>query len=190
MAGVRKSNYISTKRLFENLLNINKVLGVKEICVQLGLSEVQSEAEKVLKKYQKATEINPNDLKHPQYATMAIYMACKKLKVKVSKQKLVPMSRLKPTQWTLLEKRFDKIIQPVEEPKTGVKKKRGKENGDEEMEVDDGKQEVGGVKKKIISKVKTEEAVEDYETWKARMLKKAYEELDNMELGGIECPSD
>lgn len=191
VAGVRKTNYISTRRLFENLLNINKVVGVKEICIQLGISEVQSEAEKILKIYQQTAEGDSNDLKHPQYAAMAVYMACKKLKVKASKQKLVPLSRLKPTQWTLLEKRFDKVLEVYEEQKTGTKKKRNKENSvGEEMEVDN-QEEIGGTKKKNVNNNRANrDEEEDFEHWKARVLKKAYEDLKRMEEEGIECSSD
>lgn len=111
-SGLKKSLYVNTKRTFEKLLNINSTIGINEICVQLGLSEVKKLSAEILEKYKQYInrgQILNEDLSHPQYAAMAVYFGCKKLKVKPPKQKLLPFSHLKPIQWTILEKEFEKV---------------------------------------------------------------------------------
>lgn len=189
VSGVRKASYTNAKRVFEKLLNINKVLGVNEMCIQTGVSEVRSEAEKILKKYQEATHSDASDLQHPQYAAMSVYMACKKQKVKVSKQILVPLSRLKPAQWTMLEKAFEKALGIQNAPtttatiETGAKPKvRAKENV-MPMDFEDDSES-----KKKLSGSKKGPQEESYEDWRARILQKAYADLERMKKQGIECP--
>lgn len=184
VTATRKANYLSYKHLFEKLLNIKKSLGVNEICIQLGLSEVKVDAEKILKFYQTTTGSSLNDLKHPQYATMSVFMACMKQKVRVSKQKFIPLSQLKPAQWNILEGQFEKILK-INEGKTESSKTSKHIGKEYKMEVDD--KEFGGVRKKINSDDQEEES---YEHWKERVLKKAYEDLKRIKKEEIEYSSD
>jgi DeoR/GlpR family transcriptional regulator of sugar metabolism len=50
LAGVTKKNYTSFYHTIEKLLGIEKSITIKDLCVQFGVSEARSLAEKVLEK--------------------------------------------------------------------------------------------------------------------------------------------
>lgn len=50
LAGVNKKQYSNGLHLVEKLLDLSKPITVKTLCVQLGVSEVTSSAEKILDK--------------------------------------------------------------------------------------------------------------------------------------------
>lgn len=169
-SGLRKADYNRARRTIETLLDLGRCTTINEICIQLGLNEVKTAALDVLSKYQQF--VPGDDLKHPQYAAMAVFMACKRLKMKPPKQKLTACSQLRAAQWNLLEKKFENMLEAVQP----VAKKQIEEN----MEVDIASDEEEDTE--AASEEKRDE-VEDYYVWKARVLKKAYEDLEDCILG-------
>lgn len=159
--------------MLEKALDLNHNVGVNEICLKHGVSEAKKLATESLIKYQNycsTTDKINDDFSHPQYAAVAVFCACKKLKVKVQKQKLVGESLLKPQQWKALEKRFEKVLEAEEVSK-------GKQSGSEVTKTkgasDEGKEPDKTLKKRFLTLEN-----EDYEHWKTRILKKAYRDLE------------
>lgn len=187
LSGLKKTAYANAKRTLEKLLDINKIVGIAEICIQLGLSQVQREATSLLDAYKRfagggsAVEI---DFTHPQYATMAVFQACKRQKVKPPKTKLVGFSHLKPAQWTLLEKNWEKFLASAAAAELSAKSKQSGKPTDVEAG-----EEVVGEKRTASNGLKhglTTEKIEPYVSWKKRMLEKAYRELKVMEMKALE----
>ncbi|XP_033247491.1 origin recognition complex subunit 6-like [Drosophila miranda] len=173
LSGLRKSHYLNNKRMFEKLLDLNKLVSVNDICVQLSLNEVTRKAEELMNLFKGLVSAEENDIDtaHPQYAAMAVFLACRLLKKKVSKPKLMPFSNLRPTQWQQLEQQWERMIT-----------KHYKENkvvspGDLDEKLKPSQQEnlTNGSKKSLKPEI------EDYEKWKSRMLAMAQAKLREME---------
>uniref|UniRef100_A0A182K810 Origin recognition complex subunit 6 n=1 Tax=Anopheles christyi TaxID=43041 RepID=A0A182K810_9DIPT len=181
LSGLKKTAYANGRRTLEKVLDINKTLGIGEICVQVGVTQVQKEAATLLeayKQYAAGGHQGEIDFTHPQYATMAVFQACKRQKVKPPKTKLVPFSHLKPAQWSMLEKNWEKFLASaavVGQPAKGANM-RGvlvKETAKGEQEQMHASSSSGGARKHA-----SPEKIEPYQNWKKRMLEKAYRELE------------
>ena len=159
--------------MFEKLLDLNKLVGINDICIQLSLSQVSKKAEELLELYKKiiASEQSVDvDISHPQYAAMAVFMACKLCKQKVSKSKLIPFSNLRSTQWQHLEQRWEKFIaKHYNDAMDNKLKISNTEHQGVQMDED--------CSKKLNKGEKSRTEVEDYETWKRRMLSMAQAKL-------------
>ncbi|XP_053659068.1 origin recognition complex subunit 6 [Anopheles marshallii] len=180
LSGMKKTSYANGRRTLEKILDINKTLGIGEICVQVGMSQVQKVATALLEAYKRyaGQGQGENDFSHPQYATMAVYQACKREKVKPPKTKLVALSHLKPAQWTLLEKNWDKILAAVP---VGKQLGKNQNRSEEAVAKEKGEESSGsGVGRKHASP----EKLEPYHNWKKRMLEKAYRELEQLRGSG------
>ncbi|XP_034650546.1 origin recognition complex subunit 6 [Drosophila subobscura] len=173
LSGLRKSHYLNNKRMFEKLLDLNKLVTVNDICVQLSLNEVSRKAEELMTLFRGlvSTENTDIDTDHPQYAAMAVFHACRLLKKKVSKPKLMPFSNLRPTQWQQLEQQWERMIakhykesKVVSPPGLDGKLKASQQ---ENLPSD--------------SKKSLKPDVEDYEKWKSRMLAMAQAKLRELE---------
>ncbi|KAM7341801.1 origin recognition complex subunit 6 [Cochliomyia hominivorax] len=193
MSALRKSHYANNKRMFEKLLDLNKLVGVNDICLQLNLNQVNKKAEELLELYRQvvAKEQSDIDVNHPQYAAMAVFMACKLSKQKVSKTKLMPFSNLRPAQWQQLEQRWEKFMARYYNDNMDNKLK--KQNSEDQITKNNG--DDGDVKKlNENKKIRTE--IEDYDKWKKRILAMAQAKLKEQELGDsetkatVEIPKD
>ncbi|XP_065089824.1 origin recognition complex subunit 6 [Ochlerotatus camptorhynchus] len=176
LCAMNKSTYANAKRTSEKILDISKTIGISEICIQLGLNQAQKEASILLENYKRyvggagSSEI---DFAHPQYAAMAVYQACKKLKVKPPKTKLVAFSHLKPTQWSMLEKNWENFLSSFADVDASEKSKVSKANETEPRLIE----ETAVDTRTIGLKHSSPEKIEPYVNWKKRMLEKAYREL-------------
>uniref|UniRef100_A0A182P353 Origin recognition complex subunit 6 n=1 Tax=Anopheles epiroticus TaxID=199890 RepID=A0A182P353_9DIPT len=180
LSGLKKSAYANARRTLEKLLDINKTLGIGEICVQAGVSQVQKEAATLLEAYkQYAGGQGELDFTHPQYATMAVFQACKRQKVKPPKTKLVSFSHLRPAQWSLLEKNWEKFL--ASGPIAGSAAQQGKAAQTRSGEAKE-TQSVEAVADSsgtgAVRKHASPEKIEPYQNWKKRMLEKAYRDLE------------
>ncbi|XP_073846351.1 origin recognition complex subunit 6 [Musca autumnalis] len=175
LSGLRKSHYTNHKRMIEKLLDLNKLVGVNDICIQLNVQEVKKKADELLELYRKviASEQTDVDDTHPQYASMAVFMACKLCQKKISKTKIMPFSNLRPTQWQHLEQRWEKLI-----AKHYKNTMDNKLKVDDNEEINDENKENGTMKGKGDGKGKERRVeIEDYEKWKKRMLEMAQAKL-------------
>lgn len=171
--------------MFEKLLDLNKLVGVNDICIQLSLQEVKKKADELLELYLKvvASEQADIDDTHPQYASMAVFMACKLCQKKVSKTKIMSFSNLRPTQWQQLEQRWEKLI--AKHYKNTMDNKLKVDDNEDKIEVKDKSSEKnkGEIKKDRIE-------IEDYEKWKRRMLALAEAKLKQQEEGAETVAED
>uniref|UniRef100_A0A182M6L8 Origin recognition complex subunit 6 n=1 Tax=Anopheles culicifacies TaxID=139723 RepID=A0A182M6L8_9DIPT len=181
LSGMKKASYANGRRTLEKILDINKTLGIGEICVQVGMSQVQKEATNLLEAYKRyaGQGQGETDFTHPQYATMAVFQACKRQAVKPPKTKLVTLSHLKPTQWTMLEKNWDKFLTTLPVGKQSGKPKEAQEG---DINVKDKVEESKG--SGAGQKHASPEKLEPYHNWKKRMLEKAYRELEQLRSSG------
>ncbi|XP_050325950.1 origin recognition complex subunit 6 [Bactrocera neohumeralis] len=178
LSTLRKSHYNKHKRMIEKILDVNKIVGVNDICVQLNITEVSQKAVELLELYKtimaKESANDENDLIHPQYAAMAVFQAAKILKQKSSKAKIMSFSNLRPTQWQQLELRWNKFLTKYYK-ETSDKKQRlrvGESNEETESNAEFLKSQSCVENKKRLAS-----SVEDYEQWKKRILAKAEEQL-------------
>jgi origin recognition complex subunit 6 len=174
LAGLKRSAYTNNKRTLEKILDLNKPIGINEICVKLGLNQVQQTAVDLLNKYKssrRSQEVSDDDLDHPQYSAMAILFACKQHKLKPPKSKIMPLSHLRPGQWSILENVWEKWLQQMETTKKAMRVKNLNDTG-EKMECD-------GDDDRVLLKPVDKPEVEEYEIWKERILRKAYKDIEN-----------
>lgn len=159
--------------MFEKLLDLNKLIGVNDICVQLNLNEVNKKAGELLQLYTDMVTSQQRDLDmcHPQYAAMAVYQACKLSKLKVSKSKIMAFSNLRPSQWQHLEQRWDKFL--IKQYK-GLMDNRLKGTRNNEQKSDENKENYNV---EVVHEKRKHE-VEDYYKWKQKMIKMAQEKLE------------
>ncbi|XP_035903614.1 origin recognition complex subunit 6 [Anopheles stephensi] len=184
LSGLKKPSYANGRRTLEKILDINKTLGIGEICVQVGLSQVQKDATALLEAYKRyaGDQGGVTDFTHPQYATMAVFQACKRQKLKPPKSKLVPLSHLKPTQWAMLEKNWDKFLSTVPVDMS-AKQLTGKAL-DPSIIRDKAQEASSSNGSSAGRKHPSPEKIEPYQNWKKRMLEKAYRELELLRGSG------
>lgn len=159
------------------MLDVGRVLDINDICIQLNLNEIKKKAEDILKDYEEAM-FNRNmeiDRKLPQYVAMAVFLAAKFHKKKISKPKLMSYSNLKPTQWQQLEQSWEKIMLTHQHQLQQQQQKTLKPQIKGDGHIIDG-QEV--TKTLNIQQNGHKEAVEeDYFTWRERILSEAKQKL-------------
>lgn len=154
--------------MFEKLLDLNKIPSVNDICVQLSINEVTQKSDELLSLFKSVVGKNP-DADHPQYAAMAVYQACRLLKKKVSKSKLMSFSNLRAMQWQQLAQQWELMMA-----------KHQKENNNE-LKLNDKIESTPAISTNTKSVKSPTVQVEDYDKWKARMLAMAQEQLQKLE---------
>lgn len=167
LSALRKTHYESNKRMFEKLLDLNKIPSVNDICVQLSVNEVTQKSDELLALFKSVVGKNP-DADHPQYAAMAVYQACRLLGKKVSKSKLMSFSNLRAMQWQQLSQQWERMMA-----------KHYSENNASKLTDKIEPIPAMPTVTKSVKNQKTE--VEDYEKWKSRMIALAQDQLRKLE---------
>lgn len=167
LSALRKTHYESNKRMFEKLLDLNKIPSVNDICVQLSVNEVTQKSDELLALFKSVVGKNP-DADHPQYAAMAVYQACRLLGKKVSKSKLMSFSNLRAMQWQQLSQQWERMMA-----------KHYCENNASKLTDKIEPIPTMPTVTKSVKNQKTE--VEDYEKWKSRMIALAQDQLRKLE---------
>lgn len=168
LSALRKTHYESNKRMFEKLLDLNKIPSVNDICVQLSVNEVTQKSDELLALFKSVVGKNP-DADHPQYAAMAVYQACRLLGKKVSKSKLMSFSNLRAMQWQQLSQQWERMMAKHYSENNNASKLTDKIEPIPTM----------STVTKSVKNQKTE--VEDYEKWKSRMIALAQTQLRKLE---------
>lgn len=170
---MRKSLYNSNRRTILKVLNLNKKQDVKAVLLKMGITNtnVQKTAARI---YEACKDQNfQMDLDHPQVSFMSVYQACKVEKVKAVKKNFIAASNLNLTQWTKLEKSWDKWASLIG--------KADKENMKcqliTEVAAAQSAKEGG---QKLKRKHEEPAEIENYDVWAKRTLEKAYAELKAM----------
>ncbi|XP_075432401.1 origin recognition complex subunit 6 isoform X2 [Ascaphus truei] len=98
LSGLNKKVYQSCLKSFECLLGVDSKLGVRDLAVQHGCMEAVNMASKILHRYEtRLVEAQQGDLdlSKPLFTTAALYSACRCLKLKMEKNKLLAASGVK-----------------------------------------------------------------------------------------------
>lgn len=172
LSGFKKPSYLNHRRICEKLLDLSKPIGVAEICVQLGLTEIQDACKSILDNFLNSIESGMRA--HPQYASMAVYQVCRMKRIRIQKTKLISYSHLKSNQWAMLEKTWenwakqnaDKLKEFQSTGKTLSKNKDDPETGSSDA--------AGKSDKSCVT-----QPVEEFDDWRKRVLDKAFKDLEN-----------
>ncbi|XP_066099792.1 origin recognition complex subunit 6 [Saccopteryx bilineata] len=182
LSGLSKKMYPSCFKSFECLLGLNSNVSIRDLAVQFSCTEAVSLAAKVLQSYESSlprARQEDLDLSRPLFTTAALLTACRILKLKVDKSKMVATSGVKKAIFDRLCKQLEKIGQQIdrEPPDSGdsgtppwKKKKTAAE------------QPPGKETEKVVEvprKPQSDEALTlDYEEWKRRILENAARALE------------
>nr|XP_028596079.1 origin recognition complex subunit 6 [Podarcis muralis] len=176
LSGMNKTTYQSCLRSFESLLGVHSSLGIRDLAVQFCCLEAVNMASKILQRYESSlpeAQKMDLDLSKSLFTTAALFTACRCLKLKVDKNKMVAASGVKKTIFDRLHGQLEKISQQMgcesvplameaSKPQDTLLEGLGK-NAANEMEAEAPRKR---------PKIETE-AKEEYEEWKRRILESA-----------------
>ncbi|XP_028611367.1 origin recognition complex subunit 6 isoform X2 [Grammomys surdaster] len=175
--------YQSCLKSFECLLGLNSNIGIRDLAVQFSCTEAVNLAAEILESYESSlpeAQRADLDLSRPLFTTAALLSACKILKIKVDKAKMITTSGVKKAIFDRLCNQLEKIGQqinrdsavkassslkkkkPVFSPAL-KKKKPGIEPPAKEIEVIETPHKLP----------KDEDLTQDYEEWKRKILENA-----------------
>nr|XP_022900333.1 origin recognition complex subunit 6 [Onthophagus taurus] len=175
LSGLKQRVYSAHLNTIEKFLDLDKPVTISEVCVQLSCTELKDFSENILEKYK--DNFPHADISHPQYVAIAIWSASKTKNVKISKQSVIGISRLKMGQFKELEQKFNTFLAQTKIA-GGERVKKQAEKGLVQSIENFAKNKENELKSKG-SGDKDEEIEEDYEVWKERILKEAYKQLKN-----------
>nr|CAD7425631.1 unnamed protein product [Timema monikensis] len=168
LSGVKKQLYLSSYRTVEKLLGLDEVTSTKDLCVLLGVSEASLLAQSIIDSYVAEKSGRP-DLTHPMYPSIAVFAACKHLKLKVERQKLLEQSCLKKSAFDTLAAELMKMAEKVAPQTKRIAKKRTHALMDI-MENQIKEAEKKAMKALQATEEESQEHPEDYEDWKKRII--------------------
>nr|CAD7257292.1 unnamed protein product [Timema shepardi] len=168
LSGVKKQLYLSSYRTVEKLLGLDEVTSTKDLCVLLGVSEASFLAQSIIDSHVAEKSGRP-DLTHPMYPSTAVFAACKHLKLKVDKQKLLEQSCLKKSAFDTLAAELMKMAEKVAPQTKRIAKKRTHVLMDI-MENQIKEAEKKSMKALQATEEESQENPEDYEDWKKRII--------------------
>ncbi|KAM5295869.1 origin recognition complex subunit 6 [Glossophaga mutica] len=122
LSGLNKKTYQSCLKSFECLLGLGSSVGVRDLAVQFGCTEAAGLASRVLQSY--ASSLPPTqqadvDLSRPLFVAAALLTACRILKLKVDKNKMVATSGVKKAIFDRLCKQLEQAGQQVDRDPQG-----------------------------------------------------------------------
>ncbi|KAK2545535.1 origin recognition complex subunit 6 isoform X1 [Columba livia] len=174
LSGLNKTTYQSSMKSLECLLEVNPRLGMRDLAVQFCCVEAVNTASRILQRYESSlSEAQQMDLdfSKPLFLTAALFTACRCLKLKVDKAKILSTSGVKKAIFDRLCHQLEKISQQLSKedvPRVAETPENlqtelehcKKENGSEDKE-------------EIPCKWPKTETEQDYEEWKKKILEKA-----------------
>ncbi|NXN65483.1 ORC6 protein, partial [Himantopus himantopus] len=116
LSGLNKTTYQSSMKSLECLLEVNPRLGMRDLAVQFCCTEAVSTASKILQRYESSlSEAQQMDLdfSKPLFITAALFTACRCLKLKVDKTKMVATSGVKKAIFDRLCHQLEKMSQQL-----------------------------------------------------------------------------
>ncbi|XP_058383720.1 origin recognition complex subunit 6 [Diceros bicornis minor] len=173
LSGLNKKMYQSCLKSFECLLGLNSNIGIRDLAVQFSCIEAVNMASKILQSYESSlpqTQQVDLDLSRPLFTTAALLSACKILKLKVDKNKMVATSGVKKAIFDRLCKQLEKIGQLIDrEPSDSATSPRKKKK----TVVEPPAREIEKVVEIPHKPQKDEDLTQDYEEWKRKILENA-----------------
>ncbi|NWX25403.1 ORC6 protein, partial [Notiomystis cincta] len=116
LSGLNKTTYQSSMKSLECLLEVNQRLGMRDLAVQFGCSEAVNMASEILQRYESSlSEAQRGDLdfSQPLFTAAALCTACRCLKLKVDRTKLLATSGVKKAIFDRLCNQLEKISQQL-----------------------------------------------------------------------------
>ncbi|XP_057609985.1 origin recognition complex subunit 6 [Chionomys nivalis] len=173
LSGLNKKMYQSYLKSFECLLGLNSNIGIRDLAVQFGCTEAVNMASKILQSYESSlaeTQRADLDLSRPLFTTAALLSACKILKLKVDKTKMISTSGVKKAIFDRLCKQLEKIGQQINRDSgdlasPALKKKK--------ILIEPPAKELEEVIETPHKLPKDESLTQDYEEWKRKILENA-----------------
>ncbi|KAF6078910.1 origin recognition complex subunit 6 [Phyllostomus discolor] len=165
LAGAMESGLVS---------RLARRLGIRDLAVQFGCTEAVSLASQVLQSYESSlpqTQQADLDLSRPLFTAAALLTACRILKLKVDKNKMVAASGVKKAIFDRLCKQLEKVGQQVDRDPQGSGSppwKRKKTAADPP-----GARETETVAEPPRKPQPAEDQPLDYEEWKRKILENA-----------------
>lgn len=165
--------YQSCLKSLECLLGLNSSIGIRDLAVQFSCTEAVNIASKILQSYESSlpqTQQVDLDLSRPLFTTAALLSACKILKLKVDKNKMVAISGVKKAILDRLCKQLEKIGQQIDrEPGDSATPLRKKMK----TVIEPPAKEIDKVVEITHKPQKDEDMTQDYEEWKRKILENA-----------------
>ncbi|XP_036766973.2 origin recognition complex subunit 6 isoform X1 [Manis pentadactyla] len=172
LSGLNKKMYQSCFKSFECLLGLNSNVGIRDLAVQFSCTEAVSMASEILQSYESSlpqTRKADLDLSRPLFTTAALLSACKILKLKVNKNKILTISGVKKAIFDRLCKQLENIGQQINrEPGDSANQPRKKRKTLVELPAKETE------KVEIPHELhRDEDLTQDYEEWKRKILENA-----------------
>ncbi|NXN14497.1 ORC6 protein, partial [Indicator maculatus] len=174
LSGLNKMTYQSSVKSLECLLEVNPRLGMRDLAVQFCCTEAVNTASKILQRYESSlSEAQRTDLNFskPLFLTAALFTACRCLKLKVDKTKILATSGVKKAIFDRLCNQMEKISQQLSKDdkpllaETDENLNTNLERYEEEAASEDDDE--------IPCKQPKTETKQDYEEWKKKILENA-----------------
>ncbi|OXB67746.1 hypothetical protein ASZ78_010348 [Callipepla squamata] len=174
LSGLNKTAYQSSVKTLECLLGVSARLGMRDLAVQFCCTEAVNAASEILQRYESSLpEAQQTDLdfSKPLFTAAALFTACRCLKLKADKAKMVAVSGVKKAIFDRLCSQMEKISQQLSkediasaaetsETLQADPEQRGKEGSEDDND-------------EIPRKQPKTETKQDYEEWKRRILENA-----------------
>ncbi|NWI45243.1 ORC6 protein, partial [Picathartes gymnocephalus] len=166
LSGLNKTTYQSTMKSLECLLEVNQRLGMRDLAVQFCCSEAVNMASEILQRYESSLSEAQRvalDFSKPLFLTAALCTACRCLKLKVDKTKMLATSGVKKAIFDRLCNQLEKISQQLSSNVLPMMTSHGLSyflTGSEEDE-------------EMPCKQPKTETNQDYEEWKKKILENA-----------------
>ncbi|XP_007444015.2 origin recognition complex subunit 6 [Python bivittatus] len=180
LSGLNKTTYQRYLRSFESLLALQSNFGIRGVAVQFSCLEAANLASEILQRYESSlpeTQQTALDLSKPLFTTVALFTACRYLKLKVDKTKMVAVSGVKKTVFDRLHTQLEKINQQInrESDSSSMKLAEPQKSLFEDL-AEEEVLEAEVPRKRPKNKI---EPKEDYEEWKQRILENAAKSQKN-----------
>ncbi|NXG80087.1 ORC6 protein, partial [Baryphthengus martii] len=174
LSGLNKTTYQSSMKSMECLLEVNSRLGMRDLAVQFCCTEAVNTASKILQRYESSlSEAQQVDLdfSKPLFITAALFTACRCLKLKVDKTKMLATSGVKKAIFDRLCSQMEKISQKLREDDVPLAAEAAESLNTnlEHCEKEEGSEDEEEMPRK---RPKTE-IKQDYEEWKKKILENA-----------------
>ncbi|XP_037000880.2 origin recognition complex subunit 6 [Artibeus jamaicensis] len=174
LSGLNKKTYQSCLKSFECLLGLDSSVGIGDLAVRFGCTDAVSLASRVLHSYESSlpqTQQADLDLSRPLFTAAALLTACRILKLKVDKNKMVATSGVKKAIFDRLCKQLEKLGQQADrDPQgSGTPPWKKKKTAPEPPRA----QETEMVAERPCKPRPDEDQLLDYEEWKRKILENA-----------------
>ncbi|NWW94786.1 ORC6 protein, partial [Rhynochetos jubatus] len=173
LSGLSKTTYQSSMKSLECLLEVNPRLGMRDLAVQFCCTEAVSTASEILQRYESSlSEAQQMDLdfSKPLFITAALFTACRCLKLKVDKTKMLATSGVKKAIFDRLCNQLEKINQQISKDDVPLAAETAEHLNTslEHCEKEDAEDE-----EEMPCKRPKTETKQDYEEWKKKILENA-----------------